>query len=65
MGKMSGKVATNIYLPTEIRHGLGMAAATLDTSITQIVEDLVVQHLDAYVAAKQAEKAPRAEPPKG
>lgn len=61
---MNGKVQTNIYLTTELRHGLGLAAATLDTSITRIVEDLVLQHLDTYVAAKQAEKAPRAEPPK-
>ncbi len=62
---MSGKVATNIYLPTELRHRLGMAAATLDSSITQIVEDLVLQHLDAYVATRQGEKASKAEPPKG
>ena len=61
---MSGKVQTNIYLPTELRHDLGIAAATLDTSITQIVENILVLHLGAYVAAKQAEKVAGTQPPK-
>lgn len=56
MGNVSGKKSTNVYLPEDLRHGLNLAAAVLDSSVTAIVEDLVRDHLDAYVARKQAER---------
>jgi uncharacterized protein YceK len=57
MGQSNGKIQTSIYLTAELNHGMRVAAATLDMPFSAIIEDLLVAHLDAYVAAKQAQKA--------
>jgi hypothetical protein len=57
MGQSNGKIQFSTYLPVELHRGLKVAAAVAGVPISTIVEDLLVAHLDAYVAAKQAQKA--------
>lgn len=57
MGQSNGKIQTSIYLTEQLNHGMRVAAATLDMPFSTIIEELLVAHLDAYVAAKQAQKA--------
>ena len=56
MGHSNGKVQFSTYLPVDLHRGLKVAAAVLGVPVATIIEDLLVEHLDAYVAKKQAEK---------
>lgn len=62
MGHSNSKIQFSTYIPADLHRGLKLAAAVAGVPISTIVEDLLVAHLDAYVAQKQREAAEKSKP---